>query len=165
MQRSAKFLLWLSVNDLVRSCSSKVLVWLVETKCFLSVDGEVARVNIVALHDHLEDFGLMNSTLLHEVDDLILDCDGVINVVVKLHLKLVLKLSVFLEEVFVVDGISKVFIIFSKEIHLAVVGPRVESVSHRVLRPNSHVLAATKKEKSMDLLVETFPVKNVGHPG
>ena len=131
----------------------------------MSVDGKVARVNIVALHNHLEYFGLMNSTLFHEVDDLILDCDGVVNVVVKLHLKLVLKLSVFLEEVFVIDGISKVFIIFSEEIHLAVVGPRVEAVSHWVLCPNTHVLAATEKEKSMDFLVETFPVKNVGHPG
>jgi len=86
----------------------------------------------------------MNGTLLHEVDDLILDCDGVVDVVVKLHLKLILQLSVLLQEVFVVDGISKVLIIFSKEIHLAVVGPGVEAVSHGVLRPNAHVLTATE---------------------
>jgi hypothetical protein len=110
----------------------------------LSVDGEVARVDIVSLHDHFKDFGLMNGTLLHEVDDLILDCDGVVDVVVKLHLKLVLQLSVLLQEVFVVDGISKVLIIFSKKIHLAVVGPGVEAVSHGVLCPNAHVLTATE---------------------
>jgi len=44
----------------MRSNRSKVLVWLVEAKQFLSVDGEVARVDIVSLHDHFEDFGLMN---------------------------------------------------------------------------------------------------------
>lgn len=67
-----------------------------------------------------------------------------IDVVVKLDIDLVLQLTIFLEEVFVIDGICKVLIIFGEEVHFAVVGPGVELISHRVLRPNADVLAASK---------------------
>jgi len=107
----------------------------------------------------------VNGAFLHEVYNLVLDGDGVVDVVVKLHLKLVLQLSVLLQEVLVVDGIREVLVILGEEVHLAVVGPRVEAVTHWVLRPNAHVLAATEEEKSVDLLVEALPVEDVGHPG
>ena len=55
--------------------SSEVLVWLVEAHRLLRVDHEVTRVNVVAFHDHFEDFRLVYGSFLHEVDNLILDHD------------------------------------------------------------------------------------------
>ena len=77
---------------------SKVLVGLVEAHCFCSVDYEVACVDIVALHDHFEDFRLMYLTFLHEVNDLVLNCDRVVRIVIQLSLQLIFELTVLLEE-------------------------------------------------------------------
>ena len=131
----------------------------------MCVDDEVGGVNVVALHDHLENFRLVHRALLHELDHLVLHCDCMVNVVVKLDLELVLELSVFLEEVFIVDGIGEVLVILSQQVHLAVVGPGVEPVTHWVLSPYADILASSKEQKSMDFLVEGLPVENVGHPG
>ena len=124
---------------------SEVLVGLGEAESFLSVDDEVASVNVVALHDHFEDFRLMDSAFLHEADDLVLDSNGVINVVIKLNLDLIFQLTVLLLEVFFVDGVSEVVTILSDEVDLAVVGPRVESITHGVLCPNADVFATSKE--------------------
>ena len=66
------------------------MVGLVESNTVISIDGEVASVYVVAFHDHFENLRLVNSTLLHEVDNLILHHHGVIDVVIKLNLHLVL---------------------------------------------------------------------------
>jgi hypothetical protein len=107
----------------------------------------------------------VNGAFLHKADDLVLHGDGVVDVVVKLHLELVLQLSVLLQEFLVFDGFSEVMVILSEEVDLAVGSPRVEAVTHWVLRPNADVLAATEEEKSVDFLVETLPVKDVRQPG
>ena len=102
---------------------SIVFVWFVETHGLGSVDDEVRCVNVVTLHDHLENLGLVHCTLFHEVNDLILYCDCVINIVVQLDLQLILQLSILLQEVLIINGISKVLIILRQQVHLAIVGP------------------------------------------
>jgi len=69
---------------------SVVAVWFTEPDVVLSVDSEVTRVDVVALHHHLEDLWLVDSALLHEIDDLILHHDGMVNIVVQLHLNFIL---------------------------------------------------------------------------
>ena len=129
------------------------------------VNGEVLRVNIVALHDHVKYFGLMHGALLHEVNDLILHIDRLIDVVVQLHLQLVLQLSILLQKDFVIDRVREILVIFSQEMEFAVVGPGVPLVPHGVLRPNAHIFAPSEQKKLVDLLVEVFPVEDVGEPG
>lgn len=124
---------------------SKVLVGLIEAHGLSGVDSEVARVDIVALHDHIEDFRLMNSAFFHEVDHLILNCKSMVNIVIQLDLELVFELTVLLQEGLVVYGIGKVHVVFSEQVHLTVVGPRVEPISHGVLRPNAAVLTASEE--------------------
>lgn len=108
------------------SCSfaeSHVFVGLCEAQSLLCVDDEVGGVNVVALHHHVENLRLVHRAFLHELDHLVLHCDCVVNVVIKLDLELVLELAVFLEEVFIVDGIGEVLIVLSQQVHLAVVCP------------------------------------------
>ena len=143
---------------------SEVLVWLGETESLFSVDSEVRSVDIVSLHDHIKDFRLVNGSFLHEVDDLILDSDGVVHIVVKLDLELVFELTVLFEEIFIIDGVCEVLVILSQKMHLAVVGPRVESITHGVLCPYTSVFTASKEQQSVDFLVERLPVQDVGHP-
>ena len=107
----------------------------------------------------------MHCSLLHEADDLVLYRDRVVHIVIKLHLHLVLQLSVLLKEVLVLDWIGKVLIVLRQQVDLAVVGPRVEPVAHGVLRPNAHILATSEQQQTMDLLVQALPVEHVGHPG
>ena len=61
---------------------SEVVVGLVEAHGLLCVDDEVACINVVAFHDHLEDFRLVNSAFLHEADALILNGDHVVHIVI-----------------------------------------------------------------------------------
>ena len=70
-----------------------IVVGLIESDVIFGVDGEVRSVNIVALEDHIENFGLVHSALLHKVDDLVLDHNSVVNVVVKLNLHFVFQLA------------------------------------------------------------------------
>ena len=123
--------------------ASHVVVWFGEAQRLLCIDDEVARVNVVAFQDHFEDFGLVHRAFLHERDDLVLHSDGMVDIVIELHLHLILQLSVLLEEVLVIDRVREVYVIFREQVHLTVVGPGVESVSHGVLCPNAHVLASS----------------------
>ena len=77
---------------------SKVLVRLVEAHRLLRVDYEVACVNIVTLHDHIEDFRLVYLTFLHEVNNLVLNSDRMVRIVIQLGLQFVFELTVLLEE-------------------------------------------------------------------
>lgn len=74
------------------SCSV-IVIGLVESDIVLSVDNEVGGVNVVTLHDHLEDLWLMDGTLLHKVDNLILNHNCMINVVIELNLNFVFQLT------------------------------------------------------------------------
>ena len=87
-----------------------------------------------------------------------------VDVVVKLHLKLVLQLPVLLQKLFIIYGVSEVFIIFGEETGFADVSPVVELVSHWVLGPDAQVLATPKEEELVDLLIKVFPVKHVWNP-
>lgn len=137
---------------------SVVVVWLLEAHVVRSVDGEVGAVDVVTLHNHLENFWLMHNSLLHEVNDFVLDCDGVVHIMVKLHLQFVLKLSILLQELFVVNWFSEVLIIFGEQVHFTVCDPRVELVSHWVLSPYAAVLASLQQKESVDFLIKVLPV-------
>jgi hypothetical protein len=143
---------------------SIVVVWLLESNVVRGVDFKVASVDIVTLHYHLEHFRLVHGTFFHKVDYLVLNGDGVVDVVVKLHLKLVLQLSVLLQKLLVVYGVGKVFVIFGEETGFADVGPVVKLVSHGVLGPDAQVLATPEEEELVDLLIKVFPVEHVGNP-
>ena len=123
--------------------ASHVFVWFGEAQRLLCVDDEVARVDVVAFQDHFEYLGLVHSAFLHERDDLVLHSDGMVDIVIELNLHLILQLSVLLEEVFVIDWVRKVLVIFREQVDLTVVGPRVETIPHWVLCPNTHVLSSS----------------------
>lgn len=117
--------------------------WLVEPDRVVRVDREVTRVDVVALQNHFEYFGLVHSSLLHEVDHLILLGDGLIYIVVELNLHLILELACFGQEVLILSWESEVFSILSQQVELADVRPRIKSVTHWVHRPDTHVLATS----------------------
>ena len=117
-----------------------------EATNFSCVNHEVARVNIVSLHYHFENFRLVNGTFFHELNALVLNCDSMVHIVIKLHLNLILQLSVFPHEIWILIGVGEVMTVLSEETDLAVVCPRVESVSHWILCPDSAVLATSQQE-------------------
>jgi hypothetical protein len=83
---------------------------------------------------------------------------------VQLNLELVFKLTILLEEVFFINGISEVLVVFGQQVHLAVMNPVVVFVSHGVLSPNAAVLSTTEQEQLMNFLVQVFPVQDVRKP-
>lgn len=121
-----------------------VVAWLAESDVVLSVDNEIAGVDVVSLKDLFEDFGLVHSALFHEVNDFILYDDCMVNVVVKLNLHFVLKLSCLVHEVLILNWVSKVFVVLSQEVEFANVSPRVESVSHWVLCIEPNVFTSSQ---------------------
>lgn len=44
-------------------------------------------------------------------------------------------------------------------------GPRVESVAHRVLSPQTEIFSTSEEVDFVELLVQVLPVECVGHPG
>ena len=115
-----------------------------EATNFSCVNCEVAGVNIVSFHYHLKDLGLVNGALFHKLNALVLHCDRMVHIVIQLDLNLVLQLSVLPHEIWVFVGVGEVMTILSEEADLAVVCPRIESISHGVLRPNAHIFATSK---------------------
>ena len=105
-----------------------------EAQVVLSIDGEVARINVVSLEYLLKDFRLVHIALSHEADYLILDCDRVIDVVVKLYLNFVLQLSLASHEIFFFDIFHEIFATLGEQVEVTNVRPRVEAIAHRVLR-------------------------------
>ena len=130
----------------------------------LSVDLEVASVNVVALEHHLKDLRLVDSALLHKVDYFVLHRDGVVHVVVDLHLDLVLHLATLFKELLIVNWVSKVLIVFGQQTQFTVVDPIVVLVTHGVLSPNTAVLASAEQEELVNLLVQMLPVEHVRNP-
>jgi len=133
---------------------SEVFVGLVEAHSLGCVDDKIASVDVVALEDVLEDLRLVHGALFHEANDLVLDHDGVIDIVIQLDLHLVLELAVLAKELLVVDGVRKVVVVLRQQVNFAVGSPRVEAVTHGVLRPNADVFTTTEKQQAVDLLVE-----------
>jgi len=80
----------------------------------VGVDREVSGVDVVSLEDHLQNFRLMHGTFLHQVQNLVLLSNRVVDVVVQLELHLVLKLSVLLQRGFLLHWVSKVLVIFGQ---------------------------------------------------
>lgn len=128
----------------------------------LSVDLEVARINVVTLHSHLEDLRLVNGTFLHKVDNLVLHCNSLVHVVLHLHLQFILQLTVFLQELLIINWVSKIFVVLSEEVKFTVVDPGVVAVAHRVHGPDAAVFTSTEKQNTMNLLVKMTPVEHVG---
>ena len=118
-----------------------------------SVDRKVTRVDVVALNDHLKYFGLVHRTLLHKVNDLVLDCDGVVHVVVELHLDLVLELTILFKELLIIDWVREVLVILGEQTHLTIVDPGVVFITHWVLGPHTAVLATSQQVQLVQLLV------------
>ena len=143
---------------------SEVFVGLVETHRLSCVDHEVARVDVVALQDLLEDLRLVNGALLHEANDLVLHHHGVVHIVVQLYLHLVLKLAVLPQEDLFVDWVGEVVSVLSQEVDFAVGGPGVEPVTHGVLCPDADVFATSEQQKSVDLFIQRLPVEHMRHP-
>lgn len=141
-----------------------VVVGFVESDVVFSVNDEVACVNVVSFKNHLEDFRLMHSTFLHEVDNFILDNDGMIYVVIELHLNFVLKLSLLGQEVLLLNRFSEIFVVLSQEVELANVGPRVESITHWILGVESNILATSQQKDFVNFSLEVLPVKNMRQP-
>jgi hypothetical protein len=141
-----------------------IVIWLVESDVVLCIDTEIAGINVVSLHHLLENLWLMHSTLLHEVYDFILYHYGMVNVVVELYLNLILELPCLVEELFVLDWLSKVFVVLSQQVELADVCPGVEAIAHGILCPDSYVLASPEKVKFVDFLLEMLPVEDMRHP-
>lgn len=100
-----------------------IVVRLVESDVVLCIDDEITGINIVTLKNHFKDFGLMHCSFLHEVNNFILDYDCMINVVIKLNLYFVLKLTLLAHEVLFLNWICEVFIIFGKKVEFTDVSP------------------------------------------
>ena len=103
--------------------SSVVLVRLLKSDVVGGVDLKVRSVDVVAFHYHLENFWLVYCALLHEVYDLVLHRYRVVYIIVQLNLELVSKLAVLLQNFLIFDWVGEIFVIFSKQTHLAVVSP------------------------------------------
>ena len=97
---------------------SIIICWFVRSHCVIGVDNEVGGIDIVSLKDHVEYFWLMYNSFFHEVDDLVLLGNGMINVVVKLYLDFVFKLTGLIQKVFFFWN-GKIFIVFCNQIEVA----------------------------------------------
>lgn len=100
-----------------------VVVRLIESDIVFCIDDEVTCVDVVTLHCPFKYFWLVNSSFLHEIYYLILYSDGMVYIVVQLHLELILKLPFLGQKVFLLNWISEIFVIFCEEIHFANMGP------------------------------------------
>jgi len=106
----------------------------------------------------------MHGTLLHELNNLVLHGDLMIDVVVKLCLHFVFKLSSLGQEIFILCWLREVFTVLGNKIEFADMGPRVEFITHWVHRPNSNVLSSSEQVHLMNFLVQRFPVQRERYP-
>lgn len=135
-----------------------IMIRLIESDVVLGVDNEIASIYIVPFHHHVKHFGVVDSSLFHEIDSFILNHDSMVNVVIELDLEFVLELTLLGEEVFFFNWVSEVLVVFGQEVELADVGPGVESIPKRVLSPDPNILATPEEEELMDLLFKVLPV-------
>ncbi len=128
-----------------------------------SVDLEVSGINMVAFDDLFEYFWLVDSALLHEVDDLVVDIDTLVHVVLKLNLYFILELA-FLGKEFSLIRISILHVVLSEEVHLGDGGPRHIPVTDGSLRRHLQVLASPQEMHLMDPLIKSFDVHHMRNP-
>ena len=140
------------------------MVRLIEPDIMFCVDYEVTRINVVPFENHLKDFRLVHSSLLHEIDNLILHNNCVIHVVVQLNLNFVLKLPLLCQKVLFIYWFCEVLVVFCEQVELTNMAPRVEPIAQWILGEESHVLAASKNENLMDFALKVLPVEDVGKP-
>lgn len=128
--------------------------WLSESNRMVSVDNEVRCIDIVTFEHHLEDLWLMHCSLLHKLNDLVLLCNGMVHVMVKLGLNFVLELSCFRQEVLVLSWDSKVLSVLSEEVELADMCPGIVPVTHWVHGPDPNILSTSEQIHLMNFLIE-----------
>ncbi len=87
-----------------------------------------------------------------------------VNIVIQLHLYLILQLSILIHELLLINILHEVLIVLRNQVRLTDVCPRIESVSHGVLCPQSQVLASSEQEDFMDLLIKMLPVEGMRDP-
>ena len=90
-----------------------VVIGLIESDIVFRVDLEVTGINIIALQNLLEDLWLVDGPLLHEVNDFVLHSDGMIDIIIELDLDLILQLTSFVHELFLISVLDKVLIILT----------------------------------------------------
>ena len=100
-------------------CISMVVVGLVESYVIFCVYHIVTCVDVVPFKDLLKYFWLVDFTLLHEIDCLILDHDCVIHVVIKLYLYFILQLSSLRKELFLIDILYKLGVVLGEQVELS----------------------------------------------
>lgn len=110
-------------NQMFKYQASSIVVRFVKPDVVCCVYHIVCCINVVTLQHLLEKFRLMNLAFLHEVNDLILVGQGLVNIVVKLDLYLILELTFFAKEIFLIRVLSEIFAILSKKIKLIGIGP------------------------------------------
>lgn len=141
-----------------------VVVRFIESDIVLSINDIVACVDIVSLEDHFKDFRLVHGSFLHEVDDFILNNDGVVNIVIQLNLNLVFHLTLLCKEILFLNWFCEIFVVFCEQVEFANMGPGVEPVTKRILSVESHVLSTLQKVNLMDLPLEVLPIENMRQP-
>ena len=86
------------------------------------VDHVIRCVDVVASHDHFEDFGLVHVTLFHKVNDFVVDGDVLVLEVLSLYLQFVPQTSLFGHE-FCLVLVGEFQIVFGQKVQLIDVDP------------------------------------------
>ncbi len=66
----------------IANAFSVIVIRFVESNIILCINNEITGIDVVALKYHLEDLWLMNSALLHKVNNLILNNNSVVDIVI-----------------------------------------------------------------------------------
>ncbi len=106
-----------------------VVIRLIESDIVLSINDEVASINIVTLENHLEHLWLMNCTFLHEIDNFILDNNSMVDIVIELYLHFIFHLTSLRQEILLFNWFCEVLIVFSQQVKLADMGPGVKPIT------------------------------------
>jgi len=88
-----------------------VVIRFIESDIVLSINNEIACVNVVSFHDHIKYFWLMNSSFFHEVDGFILDHESMVTIVVQLNLEFVFQLTLFSQEILIFCWFSEILVV------------------------------------------------------
>lgn len=71
------------------------MIWFVESYIIFSIDDKISSINVIAFKHHIKYFWLVNGTLFHKVNYLILYKDLMVYIVVQLNLDFIFELSSF----------------------------------------------------------------------
>ena len=149
------------VEDALRI--SLVIMSFSRTNVISSVNDEVGGVDVVPLEDGLEQFWVVDYTLLHEVDNDILGSSTHFLKVVALNGELVLKLSLSLQEIGVIS-VVEILLIGSTGSKLVGLNPGGESVSCESAGFDFGDLSSSEKTESSDFILERSEVPDSWDP-